>query len=114
MRSRPRSAALLPDARLSGAHPRLNLSRQPVPSPCRRLQRQGVELGRQIGQSFLTLQPAITLLVPAFLVPKLEAVTLTNQHAVPIELRELAQLGWQEKSPMPVQLQIRCMTHHES
>src|ERR1700739_3813321 len=111
MKSRPRSAALLPDARIAA---RIPVSFPPAGlASCCRLQRQRVELGRQIGQSLLTLHPSITLLVPACFVPKLEAITLTNQHAVPIELRELAQLGWQEKSPVPVELQFGCRAHHE-
>src|SRR5579885_2365806 len=59
------------------------------------LQRQRVELRRQIRRSLLALKPVIEPLAPARLVPQLEAVALTDQHAVALQTRELAQFGRQ-------------------
>jgi hypothetical protein len=62
--------------------------------PCARLaasERQRVELRGQTG-AILALEPDVATLVPARLVPQLEAITLTDQHRVPSEPRERAQL----------------------
>src|SRR6185312_16170404 len=57
------------------------------------LQRQRVELRRQVRRSLLALQHFFEPLAPARLVPQLEAVALTDQHPVALEARELTQLG---------------------
>src|SRR5580700_7275148 len=57
------------------------------------LERQGFELGGQIGRRVRVGEPGVAALVPARFIPKLEAVTLPDQHSVPLKLGELAQRG---------------------
>src|SRR2546430_2127673 len=83
------------------------------PASSRSLQRQRLELGRQIARGGLGVQPQVAPLVPARLIPQLEPIALTDQHSMAPELRELAQLGWQQEPPVPVERQIRRIADHQ-
>lgn len=56
------------------------------------LKRNRIEQRRQIRRACVALQELIALLVPARLVPQLEAAALTDQHSEPLQPRDLAQL----------------------
>ena len=66
------------------------------------LEREAVKLGRQVRRGLLALQPEVAPLVPAGLVPQLEPVALPDQHGVPRQRGELAQLGRHQQPTLPV------------
>ena len=67
-----------------------------------------------MSQSSAARQPFIEACVPPFFVPKLEFLTLADEHGLLFQSGELAQLARQEYAALAVHLELRRVAEHQA
>ena len=76
------------------------------------LESERLKLSRQICVVAI-VQPPISCLIPALFIPEFEAIALPEQHCLPIEPGELAQLARQENASVTVDIHFSGMSDHQ-
>src|SRR5690606_17366119 len=97
-----------PPAPPRGAPAHVQLRPTPLETERFEFSRESALVGGLLGQ------PLVAALVPALLVPDLELVALADEHHLPVDGGEVAQLLRQQDPPLPVQLDLGGVADHQS